>query len=111
MAPLIALDLPDVEVSFQFDLTFSELFGLVDFEVRGSDAPLQELKNELKSSVASELGKPLRPRDIKFVADLPKTRNAKIMRRIVRAAFLGEDLGDTSSIGNPEAIDAVRAVT
>ena len=63
---------------------------------------------ELRLKIAAELGKPLRPREIKFVADLPKTRNAKIMRRIIRAAYLDLDLGDTSAIGNPEAIDAIR---
>jgi acetyl-CoA synthetase len=68
------------------------------------------LRNELKFNVGEQLGKPLKPRDIKFVSDLPKTRNAKVMRRIVRSAYLGLDLGDTSSIGNPEAIDAIRAV-
>jgi acetyl-CoA synthetase len=66
------------------------------------------LRDELQAKVASELGKPLRPRDILFVNDLPKTRNAKVMRRIVRAAYLGLELGDLSSIGNPEAIESVR---
>ncbi len=70
----------------------------------GSD----DLAMELRSKIAAELGKPLRPREVKFVADLPKTRNAKIMRRIIRAAYLDLDLGDTSAIGNPEAIDAIR---
>ena len=73
-------------------------------EYQGSD----ELKSELRTMIAAELGKPLRPKEIKFVADLPKTRNAKVMRRIVRAAYLDLDLGDTSAIGNPEAIDAIR---
>jgi hypothetical protein len=36
-----------------------------------------------------------------FVTDIPKTRNAKVMRRIVRAAYLGEKRGDTSALENP----------
>jgi len=50
-----------------------------------------------------------RPKEIHFVADLPKTRSAKILRRLVRALRLGAtDLGDLSTLANPEAIDAVR---
>ena len=58
--------------------------------------------------VAGELGKPLRPKDIKFVKDLPKTRNAKVMRRIIRAAYLGLDPGDMSSLENPHAVEDIR---
>jgi len=41
---------------------------------------------------------------------LPKTRNAKVMRRVIRAAFLGEDLGDTTALENPAAVEAIRRV-
>jgi len=41
------------------------------------------------------LGKALAPCEVIFVGDIPKTRNVKVMRRIVRAAYLGEKLGDT----------------
>ena len=54
--------------------------------------------------MAAEMGKPLQPKQVLFVVDLPKTRNAKVMRRIIRSAYLGEDLGDTSSLLNPEAV-------
>jgi acetyl-CoA synthetase len=67
-----------------------------------------ELESELSDLVIRELGKPLAPREVLFVTDLPKTRNAKVMRRMVRAAYLGEGLGDTSSLVNPEALDEVR---
>ena len=67
----------------------------------------QELKNELRALVASELGKPLAPKLIHFVPDIPKTRNAKVMRRVVRAAFVGEDLGDISSLVNPESLELI----
>ena len=42
------------------------------------------------------MGKPLAPSKIHFVSALPKTRNAKVMRRVIRAAYLGEDPGDLS---------------
>jgi acetyl-CoA synthetase len=67
------------------------------------------LVDRLKSLVASRLGKPLRPEAILFVKDLPKTRNAKVMRRVIRAAYLGDPPGDLSSLENPQAVDDIRA--
>ena len=68
----------------------------------------EALREALKAKVADELGKPLKPREIKFVKDLPKTRNAKVMRRIIRAAYLGLDPGDTSSLENPAAVEEIK---
>ncbi len=70
--------------------------------------PSDTLRDTLKQLVADELGKPLMPTDIKFVKDLPKTRNAKIMRRVIRAAYLRQDPGDTSSLENPHAVEDIR---
>jgi acetyl-CoA synthetase len=67
------------------------------------------LSLELRALVAQELGKPLRPREVRFLPDLPKTRNAKVMRRVLRAAFLGQDPGDLSALVNPEIVEAIRA--
>jgi acetyl-CoA synthetase len=66
------------------------------------------LIDRLKLLVASRLGKPLRPEAIVFVRDLPKTRNAKVMRRVIRAAYLGEAPGDLSSLENPQAVEEIR---
>jgi len=68
------------------------------------------LAGELKKNVGRDLGKALAPREVVFVADIPKTRNAKVMRRIVRAAYLGEELGDTSALENPASLDEIRRV-
>ncbi len=68
------------------------------------------LAAELKKDVARDLGKALAPRDVVFVADIPKTRNAKVMRRIVRAAYLGDKLGDTSALENPVSLDEIKRV-
>jgi len=54
------------------------------------------------------MGKTLKPRDIKFVQDLPKTRSAKIVRRVIKAKFLGEDLSDISAVENPQAIEEIE---
>jgi acetyl-CoA synthetase len=66
------------------------------------------LQSELKSLIIASLGKPLAPHAVLFVEDLPKTRNAKVMRRVIRAAYLGQEFGDISSLVNPEALEAVR---
>jgi acetyl-CoA synthetase len=79
-------------------------FCVLQPEVEGSDA----LRQELVGRVAAELGKPLRPREIKFVRDLPKTRNAKVMRRMIRSAYLDQDPGDTSSLENPAAVEEIH---
>lgn len=68
----------------------------------------ETLRAELMERVVEELGKPLKPRAILFVRDLPRTRNAKVMRRVVRAAWLDEPLGDLSSLEDLSAVDAVR---
>jgi acetyl-CoA synthetase len=69
----------------------------------------QALVDRLKTLVASRLGKPLRPEAVLIVRDLPKTRNAKVMRRVIRSAYLGEAPGDLSSLENPQAVEEIRA--
>jgi acetyl-CoA synthetase len=68
----------------------------------------EKLAEELKEKVARDLGKPLRPAVVKFVADLPKTRNAKVMRRVIRAAYLGKEPGDLSALENPQSLEEIR---
>ncbi len=67
-----------------------------------------DLRLELKDMVVKAMGKPLAPKEIVFVSDLPKTRNAKVMRRMIRSAYLGQKPGDTSSLVNPEAVEEIR---
>ena len=76
----------------------------------GGLAPV-DLQAELKSLVAKDMGKPLAPSKIHFVSALPKTRNAKVMRRVLRAAYLGEDAGDLSALENPQAVDEISKLT
>ena len=68
----------------------------------------EKLREELRTRVAEQLGKPLKPEVLKFLDDLPKTRNAKIMRRIIRASYLNQDPGDLSALENPQSVEAVR---
>jgi acetyl-CoA synthetase len=68
--------------------------------------------NELRRSVGDHLGKSFQPARVVFVGELPKTRSAKIVRRAIRAAALGEDPVDLSSVENPAAVDEIKkAVT
>lgn len=69
--------------------------------------PSEALERELKGTVAGELGKPLTPERVHFVQALPKTRNAKIMRRVIKAAYLGKELGDLSALENPGAVNEI----
>ncbi len=73
------------------------------------DANVSEtLRHELKEYVGTTMGKPFIPHDVRFVSALPKTRSGKIVRRMVKRIYLGEDPGDLSSVENPEALDAIR---
>ncbi len=70
--------------------------------------PSEPLREELKDQVVKIMGKTMKPRDIKFVGDLPKTRSAKIVRRIIKSTFLGEQISDISSVENPHAIEEIK---
>lgn len=69
--------------------------------------PTPELARDVRQMIAAQLGAALRPESVRFVSDLPKTRNAKIMRRVIRAAYLGLPLGDTTALENPNAVEAI----
>ncbi len=85
--------------------------AIVVFAVpRPGSEPSDALARSVQDTVAEKLGKPLRPEAVRFVTQLPKTRNAKILRRVIRGAYLGKsDLGDLSSLENPGAIEEIRA--
>ena len=83
--------------------------ALVCFVVlRHGWTPSEALSSELAGRVGEQLGKPLRPAAVHVVPELPKTRNAKILRRVIRAAFVGQDPGDLSSLENPQAVVAIK---
>jgi acetyl-CoA synthetase len=76
--------------------------------LRSEQAGDEALRRELLDLVAAELGKPMRPRTVRFVTALPKTRNAKVMNRVIRAVYLGLPLGDLTSLEDPSTVDAIR---
>jgi acetyl-CoA synthetase len=69
--------------------------------------PSDELAADVRRVVVEQLGKAFAPAEVRFVAELPKTRSAKILRRAIRARVLGEDPGDLSSMENPDALEAI----
>jgi acetyl-CoA synthetase len=70
---------------------------------------VQEDDARVAAAVTDALGKAFKPERIVWVAALPKTRSAKIVRRAVRATAVGEDPGDLSSLENPESLDEIHA--
>ncbi|QGR19767.1 AMP-binding protein [Stygiolobus azoricus] len=65
-------------------------------------------ENKILEYTQKMLGKAIAPSEIKIVKELPKTRNAKIMRRLIRAIILGKNLGDISSLENPSSIEEIK---
>ena len=69
--------------------------------------PTDVLRDELTQHVTQAMGKAIRPDRVLFVRELPKTRSAKIMRRVIRATYLRTEPGDLSSLDNPSGINAI----
>jgi acetyl-CoA synthetase len=70
--------------------------------------PTDALKEELKQHVAHKIGTLARPDDIFFTAELPKTRSAKIMRRLLRDIAEGRILGDTTTLADPAVVASLK---
>ncbi|MGH2614543.1 MAG: AMP-binding protein [Thermomicrobiales bacterium] len=67
------------------------------------------IAEEVRQAIAAQLGAALRPQRVVWVRDLPKTRNAKIMRRVIRAAYLGLPPGDVTALENTGAVEEIAA--
>jgi acetyl-CoA synthetase len=70
------------------------------------DAPA-DLAGVLSDLVADAIGKPFRPAHVVVVDDLPRTRSAKVMRRVIRALASGRPPGDLTSLENPESLEGI----
>ena len=70
--------------------------------------PSDKLKEELKNHVSTKIGSIAKPDDIFFTAELPKTRSAKIMRRLLRDIAEGRVLGDTTTLADPTVIARLK---
>jgi acetyl-CoA synthetase len=81
--------------------------AIVAFVVLKAPAVPQELSDQ----VAKALGPAFRPRAVEIVTELPKTQSGKIVRRLMRQRYMGEPLGDTSTVQNPGALDRIRGIS
>ncbi|HST90164.1 MAG TPA: acetate--CoA ligase [Ktedonobacterales bacterium] len=83
--------------------------AVVVFAVLQPDAaPSDALRGEITAAVVKVLGPALKPETVLFVRQLPKTRNGKVLRRLIRARHLGRaDLGDLSSLESPDALEEI----
>jgi acetyl-CoA synthetase len=69
------------------------------------------LRNDVATHIAGELGRPLRPDTVDVLPSLPKTRSGKVMRRVIRSAYLGHDPGDISALDDPLTLEAIRRIS
>jgi acetyl-CoA synthetase len=76
--------------------------------LRPGETDDDDLRAAIVRRVVADLGKTLKPEAVVVVPALPKTRSGKIMRRVVRAAYLGLDPGDLSALDDPATIEAIR---
>ena len=95
-------------VGFPHDVKGNALHAFVIVRSRADDNEI--LKNELRALVAKTIGPIAKPDRIQVVSGLPKTRSGKIMRRILRKLAAGEydQLGDVSTLLNPEVVEEIK---
>jgi len=73
-------------------------------------AKSETLANELLHLVSAKIGKSLAPKALYFVDGLPKTQSGKVARRLIKAAYLGKSLGDTSTLQNRESLEQIQQI-
>lgn len=71
----------------------------------------EELRKELVSHVAQNIGPIARPKQVIFTDDLPKTRSGKIMRRVLKAIVNEGETGDVTTLQNPDIVEMLRQRT
>ncbi len=84
--------------------------AVVVFAVAGPGTREPEVVAAVAASVEHSLGKPFRPAAVYVIPKLPKTRNGKILRRVIRNVYLGDPPGDLSSIDDVASLDPIRAL-
>ncbi len=70
--------------------------------------PGPEIEEKVTKAIETEIGKIARPKSVWIVPDMPKTRSGKIMRRVIAAISNFSDVGDTTTLANPEIVEDVR---
>jgi len=67
-----------------------------------------ELQQKISDTISTEIGKIAKPRHVWIVADMPKTRSGKIMRRVLGAISNKKDVGDVTTLANPEIVEEIK---
>ena len=75
--------------------------------LRAEHASLEDASAVLRSHVAGAIGAIARPRSLFVVAELPKTRSGKIMRRLLRDVAEGRDIGDTTTLADTSVMTLI----
>jgi acetyl-CoA synthetase len=70
--------------------------------------PSKAIEEKVIHAIESEIGKIARPQNVWIVSDMPKTRSGKIMRRVIAAISNFAEVGDTTTLSNPEIVDDIR---
>lgn len=96
-------------VGFPHDIKGNALYGFVILKEIGESRDRENLRNEINQHIVVHIGPIAKLDKIQFVSGLPKTRSGKIMRRILRKIASNEldNLGDTSTLLNPDVVDEV----
>jgi acetyl-CoA synthetase len=71
-------------------------------------APGPEIKDRVVHAIETTIGKIARPKDVRIVSDMPKTRSGKIMRRVLAAISNTMDTGDVTTLANPDVVEQIR---
>jgi len=70
--------------------------------------PSKEIEEKVSRAIETQIGKIARPKNIWIVADMPKTRSGKIMRRVLASVANFADVGDVTTLANPEIVESIR---
>lgn len=106
-------------INLHSDITECAIVGIPD-EIKG-EVPIafvvsrnakkeKEIKKDVISQIRKEIGPIAMPKEVYLVEDLPKTRSGKIMRRILKRLFTGEELGDLSTLANPKSVEVIKKI-
>jgi acetyl-CoA synthetase len=96
-------------VGISDDLKGTAIAAFVILKEKKSGAPAAGLQDELRGHVAKKIGAIAKPDKLFFVADLPKTRSGKIMRRLLRDIAEGRVLGDTTTLADSTVVETLKA--
>jgi len=66
------------------------------------------MEDKVTKAIETEIGKIARPKNVWIVADMPKTRSGKIMRRVIASISNFADVGDVTTLANPEVVEDIR---